>query len=87
MLCFPSIPPPMGWSCDPWRFSFWKMATAEEQAITFEETELLSFLCQNIIHHLCEEADKGSLREIPGLCKLSWPTSTGDPYHIRYLTA
>ena len=34
-----------------------------------------------------KQRDKGSLREIPGLCKLSWPISTRDPCHIRYLTA
>ncbi len=48
----------MGWSRDPWRFSFWKMAAVEKQAVTFEETELLSFLCQNIIRCLCKEAER-----------------------------
>ncbi len=55
----------MGWLRDPWRFSFWKMATAEEHAITFEETELLSFLRQNIICHLYKEAEAGALSERP----------------------
>ncbi len=61
MLSFPSIPPPMGWSCDPWTFSFWKIAAAEPCEITFEETELLSFLRQNIIHCLCKEAERQGL--------------------------
>ena len=32
------------------------MATAEEMPITFEETEILSFLKQNIIRKICEVA-------------------------------
>ncbi len=31
--------------------------------------------------------DKVSLREIPELCKLLWPTSTGVQHHIKYLIA
>ncbi len=34
------------------------MAAAAGRPITFEETELLSFLHQNIIHKLCEEAQR-----------------------------
>ncbi len=37
------------------------MATAAGRAITFEEIELLSFLHQNIIHKLCEEAQRQGL--------------------------
>ncbi len=53
----------MAWSCDCWRFSFSNMATTQEQNITFEETELLSFLCQNIVRHLYEEAARQGLSE------------------------
>ncbi len=58
---FSQHPSPMGWSRDPWRFSFSKMAAAEPCEITFEEIELLSFLRQNIIHHICEEAERQGL--------------------------
>ena len=37
------------------------MAAAEARLITFEETELLSFLHQNVIRKLCEEAQKQGL--------------------------
>ena len=36
---------------------------AQERNITFEETELLSFLHQNIVRKLCEEAAKQNLSE------------------------
>ena len=39
------------------------MAVAEMCEISFEETELLSFLRQNIIRRLCEEAERQGLSE------------------------
>ncbi len=51
----------MGWSCDPWRFSFSKMAAAELWDITVEEIELLSFLRQNIVRRICVEAERQGL--------------------------
>ncbi len=39
------------------------MAAAQDRNITFEEMELLSFLCQNIVRKLCEEAAKQGLSE------------------------
>ncbi len=37
------------------------MAATEPHEITFEEIELLSFVRQNIIHHICEEAERQGL--------------------------
>ena len=45
------------WSHDPWRLSFCKMAS-NQWYITPAEIELNSFLIQNIIRKLCEEASK-----------------------------
>ncbi len=41
-----------------------KMAAAQGRPITFEETELLSFLCQNVVRKLCEEAEKQGLPQM-----------------------
>ena len=40
------------------------MAAAQDRNITFEETEILSFLQQNIICKLCEEAQWQGLPKI-----------------------
>ncbi len=50
------------------------MAAAEGRPITFEETELLSFLYQNVVRKLCEEAQKQGL-----------PKS--DPWVVRAMVA
>ncbi len=42
---------------------FWKMASAVPRLITLEETELLSFLHQNILCKLAEEAQRQGLSE------------------------
>ena len=49
---------PCGFGC-----SFWKMASAELRLITLEETELLSFLHQNVLRKLAEEAERQGLSE------------------------
>ncbi len=49
----------MGWSCDPWRFSFSNMATVQEQAITFEDTELLSYV--KILCTICVKKQRQGL--------------------------
>ncbi len=62
----PSIPPPPGADhvtlCGSAAL-FWKMASVNPRLITFEETKLLSFFRQNIIHKLCEEAERQGLSE------------------------
>ncbi len=42
---------------------FWKMASAVPWLVTLEETELLSFLRQNILCKLAEEASRQGLSE------------------------
>ncbi len=60
----PSIPPPPGADhVTPCGFgrSFWKMVVVAQHLITLEETELLSFLRQNIQRKLAEEAERQGL--------------------------
>ncbi len=51
----PSIPSPHRGRC-PLEVFLFKMATGRARPITFQETELLSFLKQNIIRKICEVA-------------------------------
>ncbi len=64
----PSIPPPPGADhvtpCGFGRSFLKKMAAAAQRLITLEETELLSFLRQNIQRKLAEEAERQGLSRV-----------------------